>query len=375
MKSSGRIIELTKRLADELRSGRYGAPGERFLTVRQLAGRFGVSLSSACRIFSELSERQLICLDGKNYYITTGYVPKESPYGGILAKSRRRMLGMIENNINTPYFSALAQELSGAAAKEGYRLILATSGGDIRREAEILRDFRELGVCGVFTCPSISPGLTDIYSICPLPVVSLGRDLELENCDTVLVDNFSAGAQAAKHLYEIGCRRFAYVGLKSYIGEDPRVKGFCSRLNSLGYSDTDISILTAGKNGEDIDISTISGELYRLLHELPDRLRMGIFCYHDLLAVETLHLIKHRESVNSRHLMVPKDVAIIGFDDLPISSLVTPSLTTISYRFASIAKKSLEIMLDYIGNPEHITGKYPVASSLTVRESTAAREE
>lgn len=371
MKSPGRIIEITERLADELRSGRFGEPGERFLTIRRLAEAYDISLSSACRIFSELSERQLICLDGKNYYLTTGYVPRETPYGCILARSRRRMLGMIENNINTPYFSALAQELSDVAAKAGYRLILASSGGNIRREAEILRDFRELGVCGVFTCPSIAPGLTDIYSIYPLPVVSLGRDLELSNCDTVLVDNFNSGAQAAKHLYEIGCRRFAYVGLKSFIDEDPRVRGFCSRLNALGYSDEDISIMTAAAMGEGIDINTISGELYRLLHELPEGMKVGIFCYHDLLAVETLHLIKHRESVNSRHLMVPNDIAIIGFDDLPISALVTPSLTTVSYRFASIAQKSLEIMLDYIGNPAHVTGKYLVPSSLTVRESTA----
>ena len=370
MSRTERIDGIIDRLSDELLTGRFGRPGERFLTIREFAARYEVSLSSAMRVFSELAGRQLICLDGKNYYITTGYVKHDTPYGVKLASTRRKMLGMIENNINTPYFSALAQELSDAAAKNGYRLVIASSGGDIVREAEILRDLKELGVCGVFTCPSVAPGLTDIYSIYPLPVVSLGRDLGLENCDTVLVDNFSSGAQAAKHLHETGCGRFAYIGLKDYIDEDPRVRGFCEKLSALGYGAGSISIMTAGRKEDGFDLNMVAGELRELFSGLPEEMRLGIFCYHDLLAVETMHIIKHRGNINRKHLRVPDNIAIIGFDDLPISALVTPSLTTISYRFASIAERSLEIMLDYIGDPEHRTGKHFVASSLTVREST-----
>lgn len=370
MKLSERIGGILESIAGDLTAGRFGCPGERFMTVRELAARYGVSLFSANRIFAELSDRRLICLDGKSYFITTGYVRRGTPYGERLAATRRRMFGMIEHNINTPYFSALAQELCSAAADKGYRLMLAGSGGDISREAEILRDFVELGACGVFTCPSISPGLSGIYSVYPLPVVSVGRDLGLPNCDTVLVDNYSSGAKAAKYLSGIGCERFAYIGLKDYIGEDPRVRGFCEKLASLGYADERVSVLTVGMTDDGVDIGSIAGGLRGLLRGLPEGVKLGIFCYHDLLAVETLQLIKHRDSVNPRRLTIPEDVAVIGFDDLPVASLVTPPLSTISYRFASIAERSLEIMLDYIGDPEHRTGKYFVASSLTVREST-----
>ena len=123
-----------------------------------------------------------------------------------------------------------------------------------------------------------------------------------------------------------------------------------------------------------LDLGSISGCLNRLLYNIPQGLKVGIFCYHDLIAVETLRLIKHRpEKTSERRLLIPDDVCVAGFDDLPIASAVTPPLTTISYRYASIAKKSFDIMLDHISNPDHKPGKYEISSSLIIRGSTVRK--
>ena len=64
---------------------------------------------------------------------------------------------------------------------------------------------------------------------------------------------------------------------------------------------------------------------------------------------------------------------IVGFDDLPISSLVVPPLTTVSYQYSSIAEKAFEVMIDYVKNPQHTPARYEIDSSLTVRGSTLSR--
>ncbi|MBQ8508429.1 MAG: substrate-binding domain-containing protein [Clostridia bacterium] len=361
---------LVAAVAEDIRAGKYGGSGERFLTIRELSGRCGISLELACVVMRMLSEERLVRLWGKHYYITTGFVSPETPLGELLKKSRRPLLGLHLHTVDTPFFSSLARELSRVAAGEGYRLLITESGDDPQREVMIMDDFIELGVCGVFTSPNLAVNLA-VYSRCPLPLVSLGRDLNLPGCDTVLVDNYAAGTQVAKHLFERGCRSFAYIGMSRYLDNDQRRRGFADQLAKLGcpLMDGDIVAVDTLENGR-LDFDSISGLLNSRLHNLAADCRLGIFCYHDLLAVETVRLIKHRNSVSTRKLLIPDDISIVGFDDLPIASQVTPALTTVSYRYESIARRSVSIMLDYMNNPAHVIGRYKVSSSLTAREST-----
>lgn len=62
---------------------------------------------------------------------------------------------------------------------------------------------------------------------------------------------------------------------------------------------------------------------------------------------------------------------IAGFDDLSITSMVTPTLSTVSYRYSAMAEKAFEVMIDYITNSNHISGRYEISSALIIRESTA----
>ena len=370
----GKVDVLTERLAQALRSGEYGAAGSRFITVRELASRHKLSLESACAVMSRLSERRLVRLYGKHYYLTTGFASLDTPLGQLLRKSRKKLLAMLVNSIDNPFFASLAKELGAAAYADGYQLILSSSDGNVTHETEILDEFISLGAAGVFACPGLSSELYNVYSTYPLPLISLGRDLATHDRDCVLVDNYSAGAQVAKHLYSIGCRKFAYIGMKSYIDNDPRMHGYIDEIRRMGGEFLDENIVSVGKIDDRLDLGSISGCLNRLLYNIPQGLKVGIFCYHDLIAVETLRLIKHRpEKTSERRLLIPDDVCVAGFDDLPIASAVTPPLTTISYRYASIAKKSFDIMLDHISNPDHKPGKYEISSSLIIRGSTVRK--
>ena len=313
-----RYLQVADELEAGLRAGTFGPAGEAFLSVRQIAAEYGISLDSACLVMTELCARRRIRLDGKHYYITTGYVRPDTPYGQRLAAARKPVFGMLLNAIESPFFAALAKELCEASEKNGYTLLIADSGNFPSREAQRIDSFLMSGASGLFVSPSISPN-TELFSTCPLPIVFLGRDLGLKNCDAVTVDNYAAGRQVAEHLWEIG--------------------------------------------------------IQSLLSRLPKGQKLGLFCYHDLLASYALQRIKHISHRTKGRFGIPDEVAIVGFDDLPLASVIVPALTTVQYQYASIAEEAMRCMLDYLRNPAHTPGRHKVASSLCIRGSTLRSEQ
>ena len=367
---STKIADLSEGIARRILAGDFGPSGEVFLTARRIVREYDVSLDSAMRILSALTDARLVRLEGNRYYVTTGYAAPDSPLGEKLARSRRKVLGMILNAIDSPFFSSLAKELSTAVDHAGYSLLIADSGNRPERDAELLDRFIGLGAAGIFIAPSISADLT-LYSRCPLPLVSLGRDLGLPNCDAVTVNNEAAGRQAADHLRAVGCGRFAYVGIRQYLEEDPRLRGYSEQLNRLGIRlERDFVLAADQPPDRGLDYESFSGSLGALLLRTGEDEKLGIFCYHDLLASYTLQRVKHYSHLYPGRFRVPEDVAVVGFDDLPVASVIVPPLTSVRYQVGAIAGVALTSMLDYIGDPGHTPGKHEIFSSLSIRGST-----
>lgn len=366
-----KLQHIIEEYAENIKLGIYGKPGSYFLTARELATKKHISSESACKLLSSLQAQHLIRLYNKRYYITNGYVSPDTPYGTQLAGTRRRSLAFVVNRIDSPFFAELSKLMSNLAAQNGYTLLVVCSNNHADRESQLIDELISLGVSGIFTNPSIAPEIRELYANCPLPVVSIGRDLQLSNCDTVLVDNASAGRQAADHLMDIGCDVFAYVGLAQYLNEDPRFRGYQDQLrdNHIRLHDRHVFALEYLHDNR-IDISSVSGQLYDLLKYIQDGKKLGIFCYQDLLAVAILQRIKHISHRSKHPFLIPQDVAIIGFDDLPIASAITPALTTVTYQYVALVEKAFELMLDYISNPSHIPDTYEINSALVIRESS-----
>ena len=294
-----------------------------------------------------------------------------TPYCMLLAASRRKSFGMIVNRIESPFFSAVVKELSSAAAKIGYSLYVLCNDNTPEREGQMIDELIEMGVCGIFTNAGISPEIRAFYNTCPLPIVSIGRDLGLDNCDTVLVDNENAGRQVAEHLLACGCGCFVYVGLARYLHEDPRLRGYIEQLKKNGIFLAEDHILSAEHNRDGRgDIQSIAGQVDMILSRLSIGEKLGIFCYHDLLAVAVMQRVRHYDHRSARSYNIPNNVAVVGFDDLPIAETITPSLTTIHYRYTSIVNQAMTVMMDYIQNPSHISKSYIIPSSLFIRDST-----
>lgn len=370
---NSKIPQIIQDISAGLRNGTLGTSGEYFMSVKTLASQYSVSTESAFRIINSLAKQQLIRLKGKHYYITTGYIRPQTPYGNLLTPSRRKCFGMITNRIESPFFSAVIRELSSVAEESGYSLYVLCNDNSPERERRMIDELLELGVCGIFTNACISPETKNIYSTCPLPLVSINRDLNLDNCDTVLIDNKNAAKQAANHLLNCGCSNFAYVGFSDYLHEDPRLSGYIDYLRENGICLAENHILSVEYSKNDKGYTeSIVGKIDNILRNLPKGEKLGVFCYHDLLAVAVIQRVRHYSHNSARSFNIPDDVAIVGFDDLPIAETFTPTLTTIHYRYRSIAEQSFHVMMDYIKNPEHIPKSYIIPSYLYIRDSTVS---
>ena len=120
------------------------------------------------------------------------------------------------------------------------------------------------------------------------------------------------------------------------------------------------------ENRNTLRISTESrsddGKLLQLLKSQTEP--VGIFCYHDLLAVQVYRMC------NLLNKKIPEDVGLVGFDDLSIASSLTPPLTTIQYRIASMADMTVNLLLAAIRNPNEPYDNYYVEPNLVIRGSS-----
>ena len=365
---------LTAQIAEEIRNGIYGPPGEPFVSVRALAAEHHISQESACKLLTALQKQYLIRLCGKHYYLSNGFVPPSSPYGTLLANTRKPLLAYICNRLDSPFFSKLAKLLSSTASAHGYTL-LTVSSNQFQHDGALVDEMLSLGVCGIIANPSITPQAHEVYKNCPLPLLTIGRDLSLDNADAVSVDNITAGKQAAEHLIEIGCSEFAYVGLEHFLDADPRLQGFREHLRACGMSLPEDRMIAIDEQRVDIESSHHTlGQFHACLKNLPKGKKLGIFCYHDILAEEVIQKIKQTNHLQNRNYRIPDDIAIIGFDDLPIASSITPKLSTIGYRYDVVAKLAIHIIADYITNPEHVCEKHEVHFNLVIRDSSVSSD-
>ena len=354
---------LFSQVRDSILSGRYGGAGDRFPTIRTFANEYACSLHCALGVVQRLLDCRILRRWGKHCYITTGPCTSESPYGTILTDTQRQVFGILLNDNSNPFFGALADCLQDVLRQHDAELIVAT-GTHADQQHKALDLFVELKCRGVFCCVAIPDSLQDFYRYYPLPLVTLAEDNSPLNFNSIVVDNFAAGKQVAAHLLKSDCRSFAYITLDNYVASDMRLQGFRQQLSSAQIPLGSHQVKVVSDTDQDLAKREVRGFLRDLLTGTP-QLPLGIFCVHDLLAVEVLRFLKH-----STKIRVGTDVKVVGFDDLPIASLVSTPITTVSYPYSAMAVKAVDVMRMLLRAPNHTPKRYEIPSSLMIRQSS-----
>ena len=349
------IIEL---LRHEISIGKLGVSGSKFYTVRELAKKYSVSPMTAQSIFKELAAYNVITLVGKKYYLTNGPMDKTSPLS--LHRGKTNLIGFHTNDLTNPYLSLIAAETEKYARNIGYSVIIQSSMNDMSTETQILENFFRLNVCGIISCPNKGVGLTDVYRNYPLPYVFLSHSVAGVNANFICVNNILAGKSVAKTLLDHGYKTFVYATEQpiEIALRDQRFLGFKLELNEHGIDFDQSGIILLDTNTTHTDLIV---RRFISTHKLP----IGFFCRHDLLAVKLLNICR------KCNIDIPSDVGIVGFDNLPLTEQIKPSLSTVDYNTRELTKSAVQTLLAQIHDPSLPTAVTMVNPILLTRTSSA----
>ena len=367
MKSMEKIKFISNKYTEKIKSGVFGQSGDCFITTRELAKDNEISLEYANKVMRILTDQKIITLLGNRFYITNGQIKAGSPLYQKL--NLKKSFGMIVSSLQNDFISALVNEVSAVIEKQGYSLIIRISDN----VPDVLEDFFEDRVSGIFLDPFIAKNSTDCFLFYPLPVVSLGFDITNIHRDSITVDNYSAGQTVADLFFEIGCTKFAYFGFERINASDKRLDGFHAAITEKGYKISDDQIFLLPKNGKGkYDIKLLKDNVRKLIWKTSSFDKTGIFCYHDLLGYDVVNLIENFDFLGAKR-KIPDSFSIVGFDDLLIASILKPSLTTVSYPIEEIAAKGLQTMFSCLNDKHHISKEHRVLFSLVERDTTRSR--
>ncbi|MHB1156257.1 MAG: substrate-binding domain-containing protein [Phycisphaerales bacterium] len=312
--------------------GQFGRPGDRFLTVRQLADRFDISLVTAQRALEALKQQHVLLADSTRPAIIH---PDLKPTGDASPAAPTYRLGMIVTNLASPFFSQLAHHVQTLASQIGWQVLLASSDYDPAREQRIIDGFLDIHVQAILAAPGLGQASTAIYQRLlqqtDTRLVFVSRRIESLPVDSVVVHNMLGAAKVADHLWQQGHRRFGFIGFRSDIEQEPRLMGYRAALHARGVELADDQIAYA----EDWHPEAGCRAMAQLMNAPTPP--TAVFAYHDLLALGALHHCRQHQ------LRVPHDVALVGFDDLPESRVTTPALSTVSYPLRSMAELSIQM--------------------------------
>jgi DNA-binding LacI/PurR family transcriptional regulator len=282
-----------------------------------------------------------------------GYHPNAAARS--LASGRTRALGVISFD-TTLYGPASMLYGIERAAHPGYSVAIA-SLPSIGRGSLVEAVDRFLGqVEGIIViAPETSAvaALSGIVADIPLVAVGCGADVPLP---AVAVDNRSGAAQATRHLLELGHDTVYHVaGPDNWLDARQRVAGW---LDALGAANAPEPELLRG------DWSAQSGyDAGLVLADMPEV--TAVLCANDPMALGLLRALAERGR------RVPRDVSVVGFDDVPEAAFFLPPLTTIRQHFGELGRRAVHLLIDRISGQQTLEPALPIAPDLIVRASTA----
>ena len=359
-------LEISRQLRADIAAGRY-RQNNRLPSEPQLIKTFGVSRPTIARAMLDLQTEGLIeRRAGSGTYIRTA-----TP-----TAATTRQLGLLIPGLETTeIFGLICGELASLARAHDYSLLWGGSTHphqDIdpsREHAEnICQQFVERKVSGVFFAPfelmaeqdKTNRQLAELLRQAGIPVVLLDRDLQpfpnRSDFDLVGIDNMAGGFLLADHLLKLGCERICFVARPlSAPTVDARIAGareaLVRRRRELAPdwvrlgNPSDLKFmrsLTAGKQAD------------------------AFICANDYTAATLMR------SLESSGVHVPRDVRVVGFDDVKYATLLSVPLTTIHQPCRDIALIAFRTMLQRIEEPALPARSLALTPSLVVRESCGA---
>jgi LacI family transcriptional regulator len=290
-----------------------------------------------------------------------GYIYNQS--AGSLRSQKTKTLGMVIADISNPFYAQLASGIEWACYQQDFLTIFADSAEDGERQRMIIERLIQHNVAGVFLSASGDRSADDLVALgtAGIPAVQIMRHVERQNVPYVGPDNIAGIQLGIDHVVSLGKRNIAFIGgPPGKSSSEERLHGF-----KKGMSKHKLKVRKGFIQSSAISRHEAMNVALTLLN-LPER-PDAIICYNDLMAFGAMLAMQRLGMTPGKH------VALVGFDDIPESSLWTPSLTTVSIDARNIGRLAARVLLDKIANPHRVPRDIIVDPQLIVRESCGER--
>jgi LacI family transcriptional regulator len=293
---------------------------------------------------------------------------RSNAFASNLRKKRTNTIGVIVPVLNSNFQSSVMAGMEKVANEAGYNLIISQSLETAQKEVANARTMFESRVDGLLV--SIAYDTENIDHFEPffskgIPLLFYDRVPENKQCTSIVINNIQAAHQATSHLLEQGCQRIIH------ISGNLRIKVYKDRLKGYKYALMDHNIPFNEDYVIETDLSEKAGE-EAVKHILQmDPMPDGIFVANDNCAVSCIKALKQAG------ISIPDDIAVVGFNNDPITRIIEPNLTSVNYpgyEMGEVAVRSLINYLDGVSDVS-ITNTITLHSELVVRESSQKKEK
>lgn len=332
------------------------------VTIKDLARHLNISVATVSRAMRDMPEIKAETRDAV-LKLAKEWDYQPNILATNLVKSRTKTIGVIVPDLSYHFFASVIKGIEDEATARGYSLLLTQTSELYERELINVQNLSRGQVEGFIV--SISQETTDFEHLKRLqrkgiPLVFFDRDAEEIDVPKVMVDNVGAAYEATKHLIDNGSKRIAFLaGPSNVTVSNLRQSGYEKALKNSGM-ELDKTLVVHGNYNLQQAI-----ELTNKLFELetpPD----GLVVVSDRLAVGAIAALR------KKNIRIPEDVAIVSFNDDPLCTIVTPTLTSIAQPTLEMGKMAMSLLLHQIEQPDSIEKpKVKVfKTELKIRESS-----
>jgi LacI family transcriptional regulator len=330
------------------------------ITIHDVARHAGVSVATVSRVLNSSGPvREETRLRIGAVAKRLGYRPNSA--ARTLKTRKTSTLGVLLPDLFGEFFSEVIRGIDQTAQREGYQLLLSSSHGDVGQIEAAMRAMSGRVDGLIVMSPAVDARSLATNLPSALPVVLLNCRVEGDSFVSVNIDNFGGARDVVQHLIGLGHRGIAMIqGAPGNHDSDERLRGYREALQAAGIA-VETRLIIPG------DFTEAAGYLAaRQILDMQPR-PSAVFAANDAMAIGAL------SAMRDAGISVPDEVAVVGFDDIPIARYLSPPLTSVHTAIDGLGARAVEILCTLLrkeGDPQPIHEILP--TQLAIRRSCGA---
>jgi LacI family transcriptional regulator len=332
-------------------------------TIKDVALQAGVSIATVSRVLNEKDRvKKTTKLKVEETIKRLNFQPDHTARSMIIKETRT--VGLLVPNLSNEYWALFSEVIQEKLWQYGYSLIVCSNNKNAEKERAIVQSFTLRRVDGIifgtstlFSSSQSNDALCDIVKSFP----SVSIDPSISSLNSVAGDNFQGATDAVEHLIQLGHQHIAYIGGPTVSHQ--RELGYRNAVMNHNFTLNESLIKRGGH--DTIQFSQFGYHSMLSLLDSKEKFT-AVFCGNDLIAIGAIRALE------DRHINVPEQISVVGYDDINTAALYKPSLTTVRQPIREMGTAVVDMLLEMMqaGYVNDVPKKVVYQNQLMIRESS-----